>query len=61
MVNQWWRYALRRGEVTSEEPSLDLVRQAFKVSGHDLRELLVAITRTRSFTHRKPFAEEVMP
>jgi hypothetical protein len=61
MVKQWWRYTLRRAEVPTEDASLNLVRQAFKLSGQDLRELLVALTRTRSFTYRKPFPEEVMP
>jgi hypothetical protein len=61
MVTQWWRYALRRGEQPSEEPSLKLVREAFKQSGHDMRELLVAFTRTRAFSHRKPSLDEVLP
>jgi hypothetical protein len=61
MVTQWWRYALRRGELPSEEPSLKLVREAFKGSGHDMRELLVAFTRTRAFSHRKPSLDEVLP
>ena len=52
MVTQWWRYALRRQELASEEPSLKLVREAFKQSGYDMRELLVAFTRTRAFSHR---------
>jgi hypothetical protein len=61
MVKQMWRYSLRRAEVDTEAPSLDLIHQAFNKSGHDLRELLVAVTRTRSFAFRKPFPEEVMP
>ncbi len=61
MVTQWWRYALRRGELPSEEPSLKLVREAFQQSGHDMRELLVAFTRTRAFSHRKPSLDEVLP
>ena len=56
---QWWRYALRREELDSEAPSLKLVREAFRLSGYDLRELVVAFTRTRGFTHRKPSPEEV--
>jgi hypothetical protein len=61
MVKQWFRYTMRRGEIPSEDPSLNVVRKAFDVSGHDLRELVVAVTRTRAFSYRKPFAEEVMP
>jgi hypothetical protein len=61
MVTQWWRYALRRGELPTEEPSMKLVREAFRQSGHDMRELLVAFTRTRAFSHRKPSLDEVLP
>jgi hypothetical protein len=60
MVNQWWRYALRRQEQQSEDPSIKLVREAFRLSGNDLRELLVAFTRTRAFSHRQPSPDEVL-
>jgi hypothetical protein len=60
MVTQWWRYALRRQEATSEDPSIKLVQEAFRLSGQDMRELLVAFTRTRAFTHRMPAADEVL-
>jgi hypothetical protein len=60
MATQWWRYALRRQELQSEDPSLKLVREAFRQSGNDLRELLVAFTRTRAFSHRQPSADEVL-
>jgi hypothetical protein len=59
-VTQWWRYALRRQELGSEEPSMKLVREAFKLSGYDLRELLVAFVRTRTFSHRLPSPDEVL-
>jgi hypothetical protein len=61
MVTQWWRYALRRNEAQTEEPSMKLVREAFAQSGYDMRELLVAFTRTRAFSHRKPSLDEVLP
>ena len=61
MATHWWRYAMRRQDLASEKPSLELVAEAFKQSGYDLREMLVALTRTRSFSHRKPSAGEVMP
>ena len=31
---------------------------AFAASGYDLKELLVATTKTRAFTHRQPLAGE---
>ena len=60
-VSMWTRYALKRHEVPTEEASLAVVREAFKQSNYDLRELLVALTRTRTFTHRKPSIGEVLP
>jgi hypothetical protein len=60
MVTQWWRYALRRQELETEEPSLKLVKEAFKLSGFDMRELLVAFTRSRTFSHRLPSPDEVL-
>jgi hypothetical protein len=59
-VTQWWRYALRRQELATEEPSIKLVQEAFKLSGYDLRELLVAFVRTRTFSHRVPSVDEVL-
>jgi hypothetical protein len=60
MVTMWWRYALRRQELTTEDPSLKLVREAFRLSGFDMRQLLVAFTRTRAFSHRMPSPDEVL-
>jgi hypothetical protein len=60
MVTQWWRYALRRQELKTEDPSVKLVREAFRISNYDIREMLVAFTRTRAFSHRTPSADEVL-
>ena len=60
MVTQWWRYALRRQELTAEDPSIKLVREAFRLSNYDMREMLVAFTRTRAFSHRTPSPDEVL-
>ncbi len=53
MVRQWLRYGLRRHEnATDEAPSVAALAQTFKAKNFDMRELLVAVTKTRSFTHR---------
>jgi hypothetical protein len=51
MVKQWLRYGMRRQEGAGDEASLKALQTQFKSSG-DLRELIVALTKTRSFTHR---------
>jgi hypothetical protein len=59
VTNQWMRYMLGRREVDGEKPSLAVVQDLFKRSGFDFRELLVGMTRTRSFTHRTASPGEV--
>jgi Protein of unknown function (DUF1592)/Protein of unknown function (DUF1588)/Protein of unknown function (DUF1595)/Protein of unknown function (DUF1585)/Protein of unknown function (DUF1587) len=52
MVKQWLRYGLKRHELDSEEPSIKALEASFKAASYDMRELLVALTKTRAFTHR---------
>jgi hypothetical protein len=58
VARQWLRYVLRRQELPEEAGSVQALGKAFESSGWDVRELLVAVTRTRAFTHRKPGADE---
>jgi hypothetical protein len=51
MAQQWLRYALRRREVPADHDSLAALQETFARSGN-IRELLVALTRSPSFTHR---------
>jgi hypothetical protein len=52
---QWMRYALARREDTEDACSLQAVQQAFASSNGDLRELVVALTRTDAFmNYRSP-------
>jgi hypothetical protein len=60
MVTQWWRYAQRRQDVATEDPSLKMVREAFKQSTWDMRELLVAFVRSKAFSYRQPSPGEVL-
>jgi hypothetical protein len=59
MTKQWMRYMLGRREVDSEKPTVDTLNDLFAKSDYDLRKLLVGLTRSRSFTHRKLSAGEV--
>jgi hypothetical protein len=52
MVRQWMRYGLKRLEADTEEPSFKALQASFKTANYDMRELLVALTKTRAFTHR---------
>jgi hypothetical protein len=58
MSRQWLRYVIHRAEVKEEEGSLKNLLDAFAKSGYDMRELLVATTKTRAFTHRQPLEGE---
>jgi hypothetical protein len=58
MAKQWLRYGMRKRDEMGEEPSLKALQQTFKNSGFDMRELVVAVTKTRAFTHRTPSAGE---
>jgi hypothetical protein len=60
MTKHWLRYMLRRTEVSEEAGSLQLVNDAFAKGNFDIRELMVAVTKTRAFTHRKPFEGEAL-
>ena len=58
MVRQWVRYGLGRREVATEEPSFRVLAQVFEQSGYNIRDMLVAFTKTRAFTHRALTAGE---
>jgi hypothetical protein len=58
-TQQWMRYLLGRRVADGEAPSVAVLRDAFKTGKHDFRELLVAMTKSRVFTHRSPSPGEV--
>jgi hypothetical protein len=60
MAQQWLRYSLRRRELQTEAPSVKLLEAALGAGG-DLRDLMVAATKARTFTHRAPSPGEVSP
>jgi hypothetical protein len=61
VARQWLRYLVRRPETPGDEASLKLAGEAFEKSGFDLRELLVALAKTRAFTHRTLNPGETLP
>jgi hypothetical protein len=56
VARNWMRAMLRRDEHKDEAGSLRDIKNAFESSSHDVRALLVALTKTRAFTHRNPIA-----
>jgi hypothetical protein len=61
LSTQWLRYFTRRIESAGDTASLQAANEAFAKSSYDMRELLVALTKTRAFTHRSPSVGEVLP
>ena len=52
---QWLRYVLARRETRDDTCSIVALRDAFKASGGNLRELMVSLTQTDAFlNYRKP-------
>lgn len=53
-ATQVYRFASGRLETTDDVCALRSIDETFEAKGRDVRELLVAIVRSPSFTHRKP-------
>jgi hypothetical protein len=53
-ARNWLRALLRRQEMDVEGGSLKAIELAFEKSSYDMRSLIVGLTKTRAFTHRKP-------
>ena len=60
-TKQFLEYSLRRPLDQKEEGSVEAITNAFKGAQYDLKELLVATTKTTAFTHRQPLAGEGQP
>jgi hypothetical protein len=59
VARQWLRFAFRRTETDADAHSLQQAFEAFKRSGWDVRELLVAFAASRSFLYRAAAPGEV--
>ena len=51
LVTQWFRFAHGRGD-TEKDDCKEILEDAFRESGGDVRELLVALTQTDAFRYR---------
>lgn len=62
VAKQWFRYAFGRHEGPADACSLAQLEADFATSEGDLHELLVSLTRTEAFLHRRPVSvEELSP
>jgi hypothetical protein len=57
---QWLRYALGRRDIGADGGSLARAHEAFRASGLDVRELVVALVKSKTFLYRQPAAGEVL-
>jgi Protein of unknown function (DUF1592)/Protein of unknown function (DUF1588)/Protein of unknown function (DUF1585)/Protein of unknown function (DUF1587)/Protein of unknown function (DUF1595) len=53
MTTQWFRYATRRFESEHDECAIEQTNEKFAESGYDIRELLVAVSTSDVFRHRR--------
>jgi len=54
MVKNWFRYANGRGESDSDACELALLADRFSSNGHNVKELVLALTQTSAFLRRRP-------
>jgi hypothetical protein len=52
MTGQWYEYALGRDRIDSDECKIKALDQALAAAGGNVRELLVALTKTNEFLYR---------
>jgi hypothetical protein len=58
VARQWSRFALGRREVAGDSAGFCTALAGFESSGFDIRQLLLALVKARSFTERAPAAGE---
>jgi hypothetical protein len=60
--SQWFRFSYNRTVTPEDRCNLDQINEAFAASDHDIRELLIALTQTDTFSYRhQVVAEGGMP
>jgi hypothetical protein len=60
-ATQLSRFAWNRHETDADEHSIDTAVAAFEGGGRSIKDLLVAITKSRSFRYRAQAQGEVLP
>jgi len=53
MMNQWFRYAMARGESERDGCALTKVYQSFAASGYNVRELVMTLVTSDTFRLRR--------
>ncbi|MFO7561414.1 MAG: DUF1592 domain-containing protein [Enhygromyxa sp.] len=53
IVSQWFRFGYGRVETSADSCSIDVIREAFAAADYDVKELIVALTRTDAFRYRR--------
>jgi hypothetical protein len=61
MARQWIRFAFGRELEDADGTAFDEIYAAFEKSNFDVREVLVAATKSKSFLNRAPSPGEVLP
>ncbi len=61
LASEWFRFAVQRADMPEDAGSKASFTNVFRTSGGDFRELMVAVVRSKSFTHRKPLPGEDTP
>jgi hypothetical protein len=56
-ARNWMRVLLRREERADEAGTLKDISAAFAASNYDVRSLIVALTKSKAFTHRNPIGK----
>ena len=54
MALSWFRYTNGRSETDADACELTLVSSRFAASGYDVKELILSLTQTSAFLHRRP-------
>jgi hypothetical protein len=54
MALNWFRYANGRSESAADVCELATVSSRFAASGYTVKELILALTQTSAFLHRRP-------
>jgi len=57
VARNWMRALLRREERPEEGGTLKDINTAFAASGYDVRSLIVALTKSKAFTHHNPIGK----
>ncbi len=53
VASQWFRFGYNRTVTEEDRCSIDQLAESFAASGHDVKELLVALTQTNAFLYRR--------